>query len=29
VTVAVADLCPDATAPHYIPPDSQPRYNVP
>jgi hypothetical protein len=29
VTVAVADLCPQASAPHYLPPNYQPRYNLP
>ena len=29
VTVAVADLCPGAAMPHYVPPGYQPTYNLP
>ena len=29
VTVAVADLCPEAAGPHYLPPGYQPTYNLP
>ncbi len=29
VAAAIADLCPDATGPHYIPPGSQPIFNLP
>lgn len=29
VTLAVANLCPEATTPHYLPPGYQPNYNLP
>lgn len=29
VDLAVQDLCPFAATPHYVPPGSQPRYNLP
>lgn len=29
VAAAIADLCPDAIGPHYIPPGAQPNYNLP
>jgi Protein of unknown function (DUF732) len=29
VAAAIADLCPEAAWPHYIPPNYQPKYNIP